>query len=639
MATAATTQTAEDVIARLGGPKNITQVTHCATRLRTVVKDTSKVDKAALEKTPGVLSVIEAGGQMQVVIGSDVPNVYKAILVAHPQYDEESGSRVAGERGAAHGNVVTRFVEVVSSIFVPTLGVLAGTGLFKAFLALAFQLNWLDSESSTAVILTAASDAFFYSLPVMLAYTTARRFKADILTSMALGAALVYPALVTLMSGDAPADFFGIPVQRFSYASSVIPIILAVWAMSHLERWLGRVIPVMLRKFVVPPLCLLIMLPLVLVVVGPVTLILGNGLASAISWLFSVAPPFGAAIGGGLFGGVHQAIVIFGLHWGIIPVMIQEVSTKGYSLILAPVLAAVLGQSAAALAVAMRTRSRDLRTLAVSAAVSGFLAGITEPAIYGVNLRLKRPFIAGCVGGLVGGAVISAGGVAPTSFVFPCLLALPAFMGHGSVPMLLLGCGLAIVVAFTLTLVLRFEEPADAAATPASGAVVQPTAQHSVAAPVAGTVVAMPNLPDKVFASGAMGTCVGIVPESDDFVAPVAGTVVTVMESGHAYGLMSDSGVEVLVHIGIDTVQLKGQHFRPVVARGTHVSVGDLLGHADVTAIAEAGYDVTTVVAVTNTNQLADVHAVAAEHVKAGEPVLAANQATADAGEMAGAGK
>lgn len=619
MATAANVETAREVVARLGGPENLSQVTHCATRLRTVVRDSAKVDKTALEKTKGVISVIEAGGQTQVVIGNDVPNVYKALIAEYPQFDPESGSRPAEQPSG--GNVVSRFVEVVSSIFVPTLGVLAGTGLFKAFLALAFQLSWLDSETSTAVILTAASDAFFYSLPVMLAYTTARRFKADILTSMALGAGLIYPALVTVMSGDAPVDFFGLPVQQFSYASSVIPIILAVWAMSHLENGLNRVIPVMLRKFVVPPLCLLIMLPLTLVVVGPVTLFLGNGLAAATSWLFAAAPPFGAAVGGALFGGLHQAIVIFGLHWGIIPVMIQEVSSKGYSLMLAPVLAAVLGQSSAALAVAIRAKSRDLRTLAASAAVSGFLAGITEPAIYGVNLRLKRPFIAGCIGGGVGGAIIGIGGVGATSFVFPCLLALPAFMGHGSVPMLFIGCGAAIVVAFVLTLVFRFEEPASDDAVPM--AAVDPGAALSdVMAPVAGATVAMADLADKVFASGAMGVCLGIRPESNDFVSPVAGEVVTVMESGHAYGIMSDSGAEVLVHIGIDTVQLKGQHFRPAVARGQRVTAGDLLGHADIEAIQQAGFDTTTVVAVTNSMKLAAVEPVATTHVTAGDPLL-----------------
>lgn len=620
--------TAERIIANLGGEHNLQQVRHCATRLRCVVVDDLKVDKAALESTPGVISVVNAGGQTQVVIGNDVVAVYEAVLNRYPSLAEEgqSGSPDAQKAG---GNPVTRFIEVVSSIFVPTLGVLAGTGLVKAVLSLGSQLGWFDPESSTFVIFNAAADAFFYFLPVMLSYTAARRFKADVVTALSLGAALVYPALVAMMSGEAAVTFFGIPVQQFGYSSSVIPIILAVWVMSHLERLLNRVIPVIVRKFVVPPILLIIMLPLTLIVVGPLTLFLGNGLASGITALFAFSP----FVAGALLGGIHQGIVIFGLHWGIIPVMIQEVSTTGLSFILAPIVAAVLGQAAAALAASFKIKDKQMKALAVSSSLSGFLAGITEPAIYGVNLRFKTPFIAGLIGGAVGGSIISGGGVAATAFVFPSLLGLPAFMTHGNTSMLFLGCAAAVIVAFVLTLVMPIKQSDDPLTSTVGGTDADDSTTKSallggaVHSPVAGTIVPQDHIADKVFSSGAMGPTLGVTPSNGTIVAPLAGTVIAALPSGHAYGIKGDNGVEVLVHIGIDTVKMKGEGFTRTVSKGDVVGVGDVLATVDLAAITAAGHSTTTIVAVTNAKAFESTDAVTATSVNAGDPLFSVTPA------------
>lgn len=620
---------ADSIVANLGGEKNLQQVRHCATRLRCIVIDDAKVDKAALEATPGVISVVEAGGQTQVVIGNDVVAVYDAVIRKHPKFSDENSDTTSPAAATKSGNPVSRFVEVVSSIFVPTLGVLAGTGLVKAFLSLGAQLGWLDPTSSTYVIVNASADAFFYFLPVMLAYTTARRFKADVVTALSLGAALVYPSLVALMAGEEQVNFFGIPVQQFSYSSSVIPIILAVWAMSHLERLFNSFVPVTVRKFVVPPILLIIMLPLTLIVVGPATIFLGNGLASGITALFQFSP----FVAGGLLGGIHQVIVIFGLHWGIIPVMIQEVSTTGLSYMLAPIVAAVLGQAAAALAVSLKVRDKQMRALAVSAAISGFLAGITEPAIYGVNLRFKTPFIAALVGGAVGGAIISGGGVAATAFVFPSLLGLPAFMTQGNTAMLFIGCGAAIVVAFVLTLLLPIKQTDGIASadeltvTPAADDTTPQLLGGTIHSPVAGTVVPREQITDTVFSSGAMGATIGVRPSNGRIVSPLAGTVIAAMDSGHAYGIRSDGGVEVLVHIGIDTVQMNGAGFVRSVSVGDTVGVGDVLATVDLAAITAAGFDTTTIVAVTNTDDFESVDSVAVDHVNAGDLLLSATAA------------
>lgn len=617
---------AETIVNNLGGEDNLQQVRHCATRLRVVVRDDAKVDKRALEAVPGVISVVAAGGQTQVVIGNDVVAVYDAVIKKYPRFADASSDAAGTQSSAPTGNPITRFIEVVSSIFVPTLGVLAGTGLVKAVLSLGTNLGWFDPTSTTFVIFNTAADAFFYFLPIMLAFTAARRFKADVITAMTLGAALVYPALVALMAGDAEVSFLGIPVQQFTYTSSVIPIIFAVWAMSHLERLMNKIVPVIVRKFVVPPFLLIVMLPVTLIVVGPVTIFLGNSIAAGIGALFSFSP----WLAGAVVGGIHQVMVVFGLHWGIIPVMIQEVSTTGLTYMLAPILAAVLGQAAAALGVAIKVRNKEMRALAVSASVSGFLAGITEPAIYGVNLRYKTPFAAALIGGAVGGAIISGGGVAATAFVFPSLLGLPAFLTTGNTALLFIGCGAAVITSLVLTLVLPIRQSdGDAAAsalTPADASADVRSGQ--VYAPVSGDIIAVERIQDPVFSSGSMGATVGIAPHSGTFVSPVAGTVVAAVDSGHAYGIRSADGIEVLVHIGIDTVELKGRHFTRLVSTGDTVSVGDTLGTADLAAIGAAGYDLTTVVAVTNTDDFSSVDVVVRESAEAGDLLFTASATT-----------
>lgn len=623
MSTPSRVDAAHQIVASLGGPDNIARLTHCATRLRCIVRRREEVSKDALNRVPGVISTIEAGGQVQVVIGNDVVDVYQEVLEHYPQLDDD-GESAAQNDPTEEGGPVSRFIALVASIFTPTLGVLAGMGLVKATLVAAVNFSWIAESSSTYVVLNAAADAFYYFLPVILAYTSAKRFKADLLTSMTLGAALVYPGLVELMGSTAPADFLGIPIQKFTYTSSVIPIILAVWTLSHLERRLNRIVPVMVRKFLVPSISILVMLPLTILVVGPVTMVIANGIAAAISTVFTFSPPIGALIGGAVFGGSHQVLVIFGLHWGVIPLMIQEVSTNGFSLMLAPVLAAVLGQSAACVGVAIRTRSPELRTMAISSAVSGFLAGVTEPAIYGVTLRLKRPFIAGCAGGAVGGAIIAAGSVAPTAFVFPALLSIPAFLGHGSPVALAIGGITAVVVSLALTLILGFEDqaPRESDSPSSSQASPEVMGNEGVHAPVSGRGVAMPDIPDPVFASGALGQAFGILPASGTLSAPINGEVVSVAPTGHAIGIRGHNGAEVLVHAGIDTIQLEGRHFRPKVAPGDRVRLGEPILEADIEAIRAAGFDTTTVIAVTNSPSLGRVEPITATAVVEGDPII-----------------
>ena len=618
MATVDYRSLAGDILHEVGGEANIAGATHCATRLRLRLRDEAKADKAAIEKLPGVITVMQAGGQYQIVIGDNVPTVYAEL----GKITKLTGDAQTDEEPAPHGNLFNRFIDLISSIFSPIIWPLAAAGLLKAFLSMATQFGWLDPASQTNVILAATADALFYFLPIFLAVSASKRFKTNQFTSMAIAGALVYPSIVALAAQTEPVSFVGIPVVMMNYTSSVIPIIVAVWLQGYLERFLNRTLPSAIRNFTTPLLTLLIMVPLVLLTVGPVTTYAAQGLSAGINAAFTYVP----WLAGGIMGGFWQVFVLFGLHWGLVPGMLNEIATQGHSLLLGPLLSAVLAQAAATLAVFVRTRNKARRTVAGPAALSGFLAGITEPAIYGVNLPLKKPFYFGIAGGVVGGAIAAAGGSAATSFVFPSLLGLPAFSSVGNFALQLLGTGIAVVIAFALTFFFGPREAeavvtSDAGTTLPETAAVAPSATASVPvsaaagtvnvlAPVAGRAVALADVQDKVFASGAMGKGLGIVPADGHIYSPISGTIKAAMKTGHAYGIKSDDGVEVLVHIGIDTVQLQGRGFESAVTRGQQVRAGDLLAVVDLDVVAEAGYDITTLVMVTNTAQLDSVNPV-----------------------------
>ena len=601
---------AGDILEKVGGESNVASLAHCATRLRFKLKDPAKADKAGVERLPGVITVMEAGGQFQVVIGNDVPSVFAEI----GQISKLTGDNLAADAGPK-GNLLNRFIDLISSIFQPILWPLAGIALLKAFLSLFTTMGWMSAESQSYTILYAAADALFYFLPIFLAVTAAKRFSANQFTSMAIAGALIYPSIVALNAAGDPVSFFGIPVVMMSYTSSVLPIIVAVWVQSLLEKGLKKTLPSVIRNFSIPLITATVMVPLTLIVVGPITSYAAQWLSHAIVWLFQLAPWLAGAIMGGLW----QVFVIFGLHWGLVPVMLNDISTNGYSLLTGPLPAAVLAQASAALAVAIRTRSAKLRQVAGSSATSGLLAGVTEPAIYGVNLPLKRPFYFGVTGGAIGGAIAAAGGSAATALVFPSLISLPAFISVGNFALQLIGTGVAMVIAFTLTMVVGFKDPVEAGddAVSAPGNVVPGVLGASeVTAPVSGELVSLAAVNDRVFASGALGSGLGIVPSSGQVYAPFGGTVVSAFPTGHAFGIKSDDGIEALIHIGIDTVQLDGKGFTAAVQQGQVVQAGDLLATVDLDAVKAAGYDPTTILVITNTAQFAAVlpaegHAVA----------------------------
>ena len=619
---------AADLLTRVGGAGNVRALSHCATRLRFALKDESKAATDAIKNTGGVVTVVQSGGQYQVVIGNDVPEVYAELMKLLPDLADDSDDDPASGR-----NLLDAFIALISGIFSPMLWTLAGTGLFKAFTAVFASFGWLSQTSDTYTVLYAASDAFMNFLPLVLAVTAARHFKANQFTSMAIAGALVYPSVVAMNDG-APHTFFGIPLVVMSYTSSVLPIIVAVWVQSYIERACMRLVPSSFRNFMTPWITVLIMVPLTLLTIGPATTLIADGIASSVQWLFATVP----LIGGIVIGGFWQVFVMFGLHWGLVPIMTQEITTNGYSLIYGPIEAAVLAQAAATAAVMLRTRDKRTRELAGPASLSGFLAGVTEPAIYGVNLPRKLPFYFGIVGGAIGGALGAlAGGRVGQAGIFPSLIGLPAYLlDTPNVALWLIGVILAVVISFTLTFFfgVRDEDttgsagPADdvEGAQTAGGADNQTQttgpepatapdgdegdgktagwpgapADISVVSPIAGRVIDLQEVPDPVFSSGVMGEGAGIVPADGTVVAPITGDVVVATDTGHALGIKSDDDVEILGHVGIDTVTMKGDGFTAAVVKGQRVQAGDVLVHVDLERIKAAGYSPITVLLVTN---------------------------------------
>ncbi|MBP2112153.1 beta-glucoside-specific PTS transporter subunit IIABC [Paenibacillus silagei] len=609
----------KQIITLVGGEGNVNSVFHCATRLRFKLKDNSKANKAALEKTPGVITVVENSGQFQVVIGNNVSQVFEQIMKETSLQDaEKSGSDESSESTGVLGKAV----DIISSIFSPILGALAGAGILKGLLALILSLEWISAASGTYMILNAAADSVFYFLPVFLAVTAARKFKANQFVSIAIAGALIYPAVIAAVGSPDPLHFLGIKIVLINYSSSVIPIILAVWVQSYVEKWFRSFIHESVRNILVPMFALLIVIPLTFLAFGPVGSMISEGLASGYTWLYNLSPLVAGAIAGAFW----QVFVIFGVHWGFVPIMLSNIATLGQDTMLPILSAAVLSQAGAVFGVFLKSRNPQLKALAGSSTLSAVF-GITEPTIYGVTLKLKKPFIYACISGAIGGAIIATGGARALSFSLPGLLALPTYFGTGFV-WVVIGILVAFVLAAVLVLVFGYKEPETDAAAPvnlsATSGTTTPTLidKELIVSPLAGTLQPLDTLPDEAFASGAMGKGIVIEPSSGILTSPVNGTVTTVFPTGHAIGITSEGGAELLIHVGVNTVKLKGQHFTKKVQEGDKVVKGQLLLEFDLEAIRAAGFVTATPVIVTNSAQYLDVLKSTGTEVPSGELLL-----------------
>ncbi|WP_300000257.1 beta-glucoside-specific PTS transporter subunit IIABC [uncultured Cedecea sp.] len=583
---------AEKILQDVGGAGNIRTLTHCATRLRMEFHDRAKVDEDKISHIAGVISVVEKGGQFQIVIGNEVQQVFRVLNKALPLNKIPAGKKSENEKKG----IITRIISVISTTFAPVIPAITGAGMIKALLAILKLTGLISATSTTYQLLDIIADAAFFFLPVLLAYGASIKFECNPILAMTLAGILLHPGIGQLLATGKPVDFIGINVQLSDYAGSVLPIILTVWLMSWVERFAEKVSPSIIKFFIKPMLILLIAAPLALVIVGPAGILLNDLVAagaatidSHASWLIPM-----------LMGTLQPFLIITGTAWAMTPIATGQLSKNGFEMINGPgMLSSNIAMGAATLCIAMKTKNSNLRQLASS---SGFTAllGITEPALYGVLLKFRRVLIAAMIGGGCAGMYAGLSGLVRYAFVSPGLAALPAFIGENPMNIVhaLVTCGIAIVVTFALTWIFAFKDIADESeevATTTQDASTQKVQNESViASPLRGDVVKLSEVNDDVFSGGLLGQGVAIYPREGILKAPFDGKVMMFLPSCHAVGLQDKNGLELLIHIGIDTVNLNGQHFRSSLKVGDEVKAGETLIEFDIPAIEAAGYDLIT---------------------------------------------
>ncbi|MFL0377709.1 beta-glucoside-specific PTS transporter subunit IIABC [Paenibacillus amylolyticus] len=632
---------AKNVLDLVGGEQNISGLTHCATRLRFVLKDDNKADLKALDQLEGVLKAQNSGGQVQVVIGAKVDAVYSEVKnLTSDHIGELTESTNNGPK--KRRNPVNVVLETIAGIFTPVLPALVGCGMIKCLATVITAMGYLEG-SGFLTIINMIGDCIFYFMPFFLAVSAANRFKTNPYLAVALAAGLMHPTILNAAAqiaetGVNSIDFLGMPILLMKYSSSVIPIILAVWIMSYVYPIVNRVIPKFLQVLLTPMIVLFIMIPLELIVLGPVGSYIGDWLTNGINSLFSTA----GVLAGAILGFFKPIMVMFGMHYAIMPIQVQQVATLGATVLLPTALAANLAQAGAAFGVFVLTKSKTMKSAAAS---SGFTAlfGITEPAIYGVTLKYKRPFFAGCLaGGLVGG-FYSLVHTTANAISLPGVLAIGTYTSDRYM-YVVIGCIAAVVLGFVFTLLAGIKEDTDGSkskqqatnkvnsnqtvvateVTPASVSSQTSTSSDMlIVSPMTGEIKPISEVDDQAFAQELMGKGIAILPTDGKVYAPFDGVVEALYRTKHAIGLKAANGVEILIHIGVDTVSLKGKYFNAHIEQGQTIKAGDLLVDFDPEGITTAGYNTITSIVVTNMQQYGDVLTTATSGpIRESEPLI-----------------
>ena len=625
---------ARDIIDVVGGQKNIVNATRCATRLRLVLKETPEGAKEKVSALAGVITVVENNGQFQVVIGTHVGEVYDS--VAEALHLDASAQEIEQPKQ----NIVNRIIATMSAVFAPFVYILAAAGLLQGALILITMAAPSFAGTGTYEVLNFMSWTPFTFLPIFIAITASKHFKCNTYIAILCCCALVNPSWADIAARIADGDvvrFLGVKLSETTYTSTVLPPLLLVWVLSYLEHFIEKKLPDAAKPLLTPLICFVVMVPATIMVIGPASAITANAIANGYNALVAFAP----ALAGAIIGGLWQVVVIFGVHWGITPVVLANFDMNGCDTFQAFQTIAVVAQVAAAFGVFIKSRNKEFKGVALSAGVTGIF-GITEPTIYGVTLRLKKPFICGCAGGAVGAVVMSFFHSAYYAYAgLPGLLTIVNAISKDA-PMSFIGEALACVIAFVITIVaiqiVGFDDPVDEAEESEeetkkitgtemlSGEEQEQKEQTAeikkIESPLAGTVIPLSEVHDEVFASEMMGKGCAVIPEEGKVYAPFDGKVVGLLDSHHAVGMESTDGVEILIHVGMDTVKLNGRCFTIHVEEGEQVKKGQLLLEFDIPGIKEAGYEVTTPIVVTNSDEFNDVEMKAEGQVTVGVELL-----------------
>lgn len=607
---------AQAILEQVGGINNITQLVNCATRLRMNFKDESLVHLDQINKIPGVLGAVKKSGQYQIIIGTDVANVCNEIKAMGLNESPVNTGKKVGK--------IDALMDIFAAIFTPMIPAITAAGMIKAILVICVLLG-MEKTSQIYVVLSFIADAGFYFLPIMLAVSSAKKLGCNPYLAAMVGGALLHPAFTQLVTAGEPVHIFGLPIKLINYGSSVIPIILAVWLMTYVERFADKVSPKAVKFFMKPTLTILIVVPIVLVVLGPLGSYIGTGIATItdflnmhVSWLVPT-----------LMGAFMPLLVLTGMHWSFLPVLMTSYTTYGYEAVMGPgSLVSNVCQGSAALCVSIKTKNKELKQLASSAGVTA-LMGITEPAMYGVTIKFKKILLSVMLGGGVGGFYAGLMGVVRYTSGTPGLLSIPIFIGENPMNVVhaLIACAIGFVVTFAATWFYGFEEPADSnekTETKETEALEKASMVKKIviSSPVNGKKVDISKVKDETFAKEILGKGIAVESVDGKIAAPFDGEVATIFRTKHVIGLKSTEGVELLIHIGIDTVELEGKFFTPHVQDGDTFKKGDLLLEFDKKAIEEAGYETIIPVIVTNTSNYLGVLASKEGDVEMGQELL-----------------
>lgn len=604
------TNTGKQILAAVGGAENVNQLVHCMTRLRFNLKDPSLPNVEELKNIKGVVGTVNKGGQFQVIIGGEVSSVYQAIMNLNVIKQNESNKDDNPQKEEKKG--LDAVFDTISGIFAPVLAPLIAVGLVKSILAILVITGAMTNQSTTYTILNAVGDSLFYFFPVLLGYTASVKFKCNPFMGAVMGAIMIHPNMIALMKSGEAISLFGLPVRPVTYASSVLPIILTVWAMSYIEKFADKVSPKVIKSFLKPLIIVAITTPLMLVVLGPIGGIIGDGLAALMKGIEGIAPWLIPTI----IGALSPLLVMTGMHYSLLPININNRVTLGYDTFLSPgMMVSNIAQGAAGFAVALRTKDKELKQMSFSSAITAVL-GITEPVLYGCNLKLKKPLYAVIAGGGMGGLYIGLTSVKSyAASGSPGLLALPGYIHQVDTANIIhacIGAVIAFVSTFIITLILGFDDGTKKAKVkevekqPLKEAVQKES--EIITTPITGVVKKLSEVNDPTFAQGLMGQGVAIEPTVGRVVSPVDGMVATIFNTKHAIALVSDSGAEVLIHVGMDTVELGGKHFKAHIETGQRVKKGELLVEFDIEAIKAAGYELTTPVIITNSQNYTTIN-------------------------------
>lgn len=601
---------AERILEKVGGKENVESVVHCMTRLRFVLKDENRADDDQVKKIDGVIGLMKKNGQYQIIIGNEVASVYQEICTLGYFKEKTSGGSIKKKKQ----NIISEILDIISSVMSPVIPAIIGAAMIKVLLTVLPMLGLLSNTSQTYELLSVIGDGAFFFMPVLIGMSAAKRFDANPYYAVSIALILLHPNFIALLNGANEAGetikFFNlIPVTYANYAYSVIPIILSVAILPYIERLVDKITPSITKNFLKPMLVMLFIAPIVMVIVGPLGAILGDALST---FVYFIQDKLGF-IAVGLIAAIFPFIVMTGMHHAFTPIKLGVLATTGFEgFICIAEFCSNMAQGAAALAVAMKSKNSSTKQNAGSSAFSALVAGITEPALYGTNLRLKRPLIGACLGGLIGGLTGGFFQVKCYGVATPAIVTLPQYLEEGnpqSLIYILITLGVTIVSTFVITYVIGFEEQVEVNDEGISQeeSILPLNIGVNIMSPLEGHMIDLSQVNDTTFSSGVMGDGVAIIPTKGQVIAPFDGKIDVFFKTHHAIGLRSETGVELLIHVGLDTVNLEGKYFTPYKKQGDLIKSGEVILEFDIEKIKEAGYELTTPIIITNTPQFMDI--------------------------------